>query len=357
MRTPSLLLLGITALISVSTLLMGIAFTQGGRQAPPGKVVGLNSEALSVSNLKRSIKFYKMIGFTVVGNANPRWLKDEGENRLYDTPGAMSRTAALTMATTASGKPFTLYLREYKNVDRGARVDFPARDASSCHLGVLVPEADALWERMKTAGLLRALSWDSKLVRMPGQNSGGIAYIMDPDGFNIEIIGVRVPSAPGAQQSSDQPTLHHLGISVLNSGKSMTFYGGLLGGKFPEALPKWVSGDNYDAAVGGHGYVIRLINGTFPETAASPSEMRFELVEYQKPNRQEIPDYRISDVAVSCAGFQVDGLDATYARLKSAGIPAWSKAGIVQKKDGTRAVVVRDPDVGAFVELFEKPGK
>ncbi len=356
MRTPSLLS-GITALISVCTILIGIAFTRDGQQALPGKVVGLNSEALSVSNLERSIDFYKMIGFSVVGTANPRKLENEGENRLYNTPGAVSRTATLTIAATGSGKPFTLYLREYNNIGRGARVDFPARDPSSCHLGVLVPEADALWERMKTAGLLRALSWDSKLVRMPGQNSGGIAYVMDPDGFNIEIIGVRTPSAPSAQKSPDLPTLHHLGISVLNSGKSMAFYGGLLGGKFPETLPKWVSGDNYDAAVGGHGYVIRLINGTFPETAASLSEMRFELVEYQKPNRQEIPDYRVSDVAVGCARFQVEGLDALCARLKSAGIPVWSKAGIVQKKDGTRAAVVRDPDVGAFVELFEKPGR
>jgi NAD(P)H-nitrite reductase large subunit len=50
----------------------------------------------------------------------------------------------------------------------------------------------------------------------------------------------------------------------------------------------------------------------------------------------------------------VDGLDALYSRLKAAGIKAWSEGGIVQKKDGTRAVVLRDPDVGAFVELFEK---
>jgi hypothetical protein len=34
---------------------------------------------------------------------------------------------------------------------------------------------------------------------------------------------------------------------------------------------------------------------------------------------------------------------------------AWSQGGIVQRKDGSRAVVVRDPDVGAFVELFERP--
>jgi hypothetical protein len=109
----------------------------------------------------------------------------------------------------------------------------------------------------------------------------------------------------------------------------------------------------YDAAVGGRGFVINLINGAFPEAAAPQTEMRFELVEYQKPDLQKVDDYRYSDVAVNCVGFQVDGLDALYARLKAAGINAWSGNGVVQRKDGTRAVVVRDPDVGAFIELFE----
>jgi catechol 2,3-dioxygenase-like lactoylglutathione lyase family enzyme len=345
----------IFALISLCVLLVGIAFAQSTRQAPAsGKVLGLAFQSVSVSNLERSIHYYKMLGFTVAGNANPAWTTDETENRLYKTPGAMSRTAALSLPSTGSGKPFILYLREYKNFDRHSRADFPARDPSSCHFGMLVPDADTLWTQMKTAGLLRALSWDAKLVRMPGQNSGGIAYVMDPDGFNIEIIGVRQPPTAGAQNSSqDRPSLHHLGLAVLSAAKSKSFYGGLLGAKFPDTLPEWVGGDMYDAAVGGHGYIIRLINGAFPEASAASSEMRFELVEYQKPTRQDVSDYSISDVAVSSVGFQVEGLDSLYSRLKAAGINAWSGGGIVQKKDGTRSLVVRDPDVFAFVELFE----
>ena len=85
--------------------------------------------------------------------------------------------------------------------------------------------------------------------------------------------------------------------------------------------------------------------------------MNFELVEYQKPDRNEVDDYRYSDIGVSCAGFEVEGLDALYVRLKAAGIKTWSEAGIGRRADASRAVVVRDPDVGAFVELFEKPRK
>jgi catechol 2,3-dioxygenase-like lactoylglutathione lyase family enzyme len=267
----------------------------------------------------------------------------------------MSRTAILKIPTTDSGRPFTLYLREYKDIDRGSRADFPARDPSSTHLGLMVPEADALWEKLKEEGLLRPLSWGGKLIRLPGQTSGGIAYVMDPDGLDVEIVGVKPAKPAGTQSaSSDNPTLHHLGMAIVDSEKSKGFYGKLLGAEFPKTTPEWLSGDMYDAAVGGRGYVIRLINSTFPEATAPQTPMRFELVEYQKPNRTVIPEYRYSDVAVSCVGMQVDGLDVLYARLIAAGVDIWSEGGIVPLKDGTRSVVVRDPDVHAFVELFEK---
>ncbi len=341
-----------TALISFCGACLGIAFAQSEQ---PGKIVGIAFQSVSVANLERSINYYKALGFSVVGEANPPWVKDDAANRLYKTPGAMCRTAALSLPSGSSGKPFMLLLREYKDFDRHSRADFPARNPSSAHFGMVVPDADALWAQMKSSGLLRALSWESKLVRMPGQSSGGIAYVMDPDGFNIEIIGIKLPQAAGEQKSPpDKPSFHHVGLAVLNSAKSMGFYSGLLGAKFPAKLPDWVGGDLYDAAVGGHGFFIRLINGDYPEAAAPAAEMRFELVEYQKPTRPDVEDYRISDIAVSSIGLEVKGIDALYARLKAEGANIWPAEGIVRKKDGARALVVRDPDVGAFVELFEK---
>ena len=339
----------VAALILACAVLLNTAFTEDKSKMPEsGSVAQIAFESVTVSNLEKSINYYKALGLTLAGETNPGWIKDEAANRLYNTPGATSRTAKLTVASTGSGEPFTLYLREFKNVARGNRADFPGRNPSATHIGLMEPDADSLWAKMKSLGILRALSWDEKLVRMPGQTSGGIAYVMDPDGFNIEIVGVS--QKPAATQAS----LHHIGLAVLNSDKAKSFYGNLLGAKFPEITPQWLSGDNYDAAVGGHGFVIRLINGAFPEAAAPQKTMPFELVEYQKPTRSDVDDYRYSDVAVSCVGFQVKGIDALYAQVKAAGIKVWSEGGIVKKKDGTRAVVVRDPDVGAFVELFEK---
>ena len=361
--TPSFGFSGITALILLCALLLGIAWAEdrqessGSAAGKSGRVLGLAFESLQVSDLKKSVDYYQTLGFTITGDENPPWTKDEAANRLYNTTGAASRTVALTIASTASGRPFTLYLREYKDIGHGNRKDFPARNPSSTHIGLRVPEADALWAKLQSAKLLRPLSWEGKLIRMPGQTSGGLAYVRDPDGFNIEIIGLSPQPAKAADRQTtptNHPTLHHLGLTVLNYDKSKVFYGNLLGGKFPDTLPGWVSGDNYDAVVGGHGYVIRLINGAFPEAAAQTT-MPFELVLYQRPDITEIADYRYSDVSVSCVGIQVEGLDGLYARLKPAGVKIWSEGGMVKRKDGTRALLVRDPDVGAFVELFEKP--
>ncbi|MEJ2245397.1 MAG: hypothetical protein P8Y80_04800 [Acidobacteriota bacterium] len=319
-----------------------------------GKVLGLAFDCLQVSSLERSIEYYRTLGFSISGDTNPPWIEDEAANSLYKTPGARFRTATLNMDSTVSGQTFTLYLREYKGIDRGDRVDHHPRSPSSSHIGIVVPEADALWAKMQDSGMLRPLSWDGKLVRMPGQSSGGIAYVRDPDGLNVEIIGIKPEAGAGRQMPDNHPSFHHLGLVVLNSVKSKSFYGDLLGAEFPQGPAEWLSGDMYDAAVGGRGYVIRLINGSFPEAAAPQTAMRFELVEYQNPIRNDYDAYRYSDVTVHCIGLQVAGLDALYARLRNAGVETWSEGGIVQLKDSTRRVVVRDPDVGAFIELFEK---
>ena len=49
------------------------------------------------------------------------------------------------------------------------------------------------------------------------------------------------------------------------------------------------------------------------------------------------------------------GLDAFLARARAAGAQLVSTGGIVTMRSGTREVLLRDPDVGAFVELYEHP--
>jgi hypothetical protein len=57
---------------------------------------------------------------------------------------------------------------------------------------------------------------------------------------------------------------------------------------------------------------------------------------------------------VNYVGFEAKNLDSLVARLKGAGITIVSD-GIVEMKGGYRVALFRDPDTGAFVELFERP--
>jgi hypothetical protein len=83
--------------------------------------------------------------------------------------------------------------------------------------------------------------------------------------------------------------------------------------------------------------------------------MHFELVEFQ--NRKTPVEARdITDIGVGYVGFEVQGLDAFLARVKAAGGRVVS-TGLVTMRSGTREVMVRDPDVGGFVELYEHPSK
>jgi len=357
-----------TATISLS-LLCGISGTQrrqspqavsppGAAAASPagssasGRVLRLAFDALQVSNLERSVDYYKALGFAVEGNPNTAWTSDEVTNRLLATKGALSRTAALTIANAYSGKPFTLYLREFKGIERKNWSDLTPWDPISNHFGLTVADADALWVRLQAAGILRPRTWGGKLIPRPGQTTGGLAYIMDPDGMNVEIVGQR-PATPTAP--AERLGLNHIGLVVLDSDKSKAFYGTLLGAQFPQTPSDWLSGDFYDSVVGSHGNILRLFNGIFSESAAPNERMRLELVEFKNAGRKEIGSYRLSDIAVNCIGFEVDDLDAAYSRLTAAGVSTWSEGGVVKLQDGTRAVVVRNPDVGFFTELFEKP--
>ena len=81
--------------------------------------------------------------------------------------------------------------------------------------------------------------------------------------------------------------------------------------------------------------------------------MSLETVGFQN-RRDPVPDYGITDIGVGYVGLEVRDLEASLARVKAAGARMVSD-GIVTMRSGTREVMVRDPDVGGFVELFEQP--
>lgn len=327
--------------------------------ANKGAVVGIEFDGRMVSDLDKSVAFYKALGFSEVPGVDKSWRKDEAMNRIHGTKGVESRMAKLQINSNISGKPFTLYLREFRGIKcRNVMGGKTAWEPGATHIDLTIPDAEKLWSDLKAAGMLWPRTWDGKLVALPGASKGTLAYITDPDGMDVEFVEQRPPTPAMVDRPAspgDPPGFNHIGLVILDPDKIRAFYGVLLGEQFPATTSQWMGGDFMDSAVGGHGNVIRIVNGTFAEAADTKSRMRFEIVEYENRKKPLTP-YSITDIGVNYIGLEVTDIDSLVDRLKGAGITIVSD-GIVEMSTHYRVALVRDPDVGMFVELYEPPKK
>jgi catechol 2,3-dioxygenase-like lactoylglutathione lyase family enzyme len=334
---------------------LGVA---GAGPSPKGEVVGIAFDDRQVSNLDQAIEYYKAIGFEVEEPVKPKWRADTAENRLFDTEGAKSRTVTMKIDSSFCYKQFTLRLREYSGVGQRQRLnDLKPWDPGSSHIGLAVRDADAVWSRLRSAGLLRPVTEGGSVKRFPGMIPYGVAYMTDPDGMDVEIIGMGPTSGTATTPETLRPGFSHIGLVILDSAKAKLFYGESLGIELPDpSSSPWIRDDGISAVAGSKGTTLRFFQGAIRVAYAPDTKMRYELVEYKDkdPDRQGIEKYRFSDIGVNAIGIQVRGLDAFYDTLKAKDVQIWSKGGIVKLRNGSRAVVVRDPDTYSFVEFFEK---
>jgi catechol 2,3-dioxygenase-like lactoylglutathione lyase family enzyme len=365
MSKPVVRSLVISALLAFASAFLpgpsGTALAQGSgapQAAADGKVVGIAFVGRLVADLDKSVPFYKALGFTQDPAADPAWRKDEFTERLYGLKGMETRMAKMIMKSSSSGKPFAVYLREIKGIPRKTVGGYPVWEPGAPHFGVVVTDAPALWASLEKNGMLRARSWDAKLIPFPGETRGALAYLTDPDGLDIEIINQR-PATPAQGERPARPALvpgiNHVGLVILDSAKARGFYETLFGGKLVNAESPWLKGDFYDSAVGGHGNVLRFFNESFAEAADHDKRLNFELVEFEN-RKKPVEPYKMGDIGTSYVGFEVEGLDAFVTKVKATGAQVISD-GIPAMRSGTRVVMVRDPDTGAFVQLFEHPKK
>ena len=321
---------------------------QGTRLAFVGRVV---------KDLDRSVAFYKMIGFTQDPLANPVWRTDPVVEGLYGVKGITTRMAKMYVVNPDSNQHFVVYLREVKGLKRTDRSHHTPWTPGATHFGLVVADADQVWANLQAACLLHARSWGGKLIAPPGQTKGMLAYITDPDGLDIEIINQR-PAIPAQNGRPAQPAwlpgVNHMGLVILDAEKAKAFYAHTLGGVWPTTPSPWLKGDFYDSAVGGHGNVLRFFNTSFPEEIAPTLHMNLELVEFQN-RKTTVPRARVTDSGVGYIGLQVPHLDAALRQVLAAGATLVSRPGIMTMSSGTREVMVRDPDTGVFLELFDEP--
>jgi catechol 2,3-dioxygenase-like lactoylglutathione lyase family enzyme len=347
--------------------MVGVTFSHSSYAAPQGylgmsrgMVVGMEFDGRMVSDLDKSVAFYKLLGFTEVPGVDKSWRKDEVMDRIHGTKGVESRMAKLQINTNIGDKtPFTLYLREFRGIKRrnvtGGKTPW---EPGATHIDLTVPDADKMWSDLKAANMLWPRTWDGNLIPLPGQTKGTIAYITDPDGMDVEIVEQSGPTAAmngRPARPADLPGFNHVGIVIVDPDKAFGFYGALMGEQLPATPSPWISGDFFDSAVGGHGNIIRIVNGTFPLALDRDARIRFELVEYENRGKT-VASYDITDIGVNYVGFEVTDIDALVSRFQDAGVRLVSN-GIAEMKGGYRVVLMRDPDVGAFVEFYQPPKK
>ena len=353
----------VSMLASVAALILVAPAAARAQNAMPsfvnmskGHVVGVGFEARMVSNLERSVKFYKLLGFTEVPGVNPAWHVDKVFNQIYGIKGVESRMAKLQInSNLGEQKPFTLYLREFRGIPRRDAARGKPWYPAQTHIDLTVPDADTLWAKLKANSMLWPETWGGKLIAVPGQTKGTIAYITDPDGLDVEIAGASpaLPAQDGRPaRAGNPPGFNHIGLVIVNLDKAEGYYGALLGAQVPP-VGNWIAGDFLDSAVGAHGNVMRIINTMFPLADDRDARMHFEFVQYENRDRP-IQPYKITDSGVGCVGFEVTGMDDFVARLRGAGIQMVSD-GIVTMSTGYRVALFRDPDVGAFTEFYEPP--
>jgi catechol 2,3-dioxygenase-like lactoylglutathione lyase family enzyme len=295
-----------------------------------------------VANLDQSIEFYETLGFTKDEAESRDWSKDTTIETLFGVNGFETRVAKMELGSSASGEPFAVYLREVRGIERRNLASRSMWKPTSTHIGVNIKNVKETWENLREAGILRPHSWADEL-QPEGQPSGQLAYIADPDGLDVEVIEPKADGKTGVT---------HFGVVVTDIDKARDFYVGLLGGKLPAEEPKWLQGDFYDSVVGGHGGIVRLFFLTFPEAVAPASTLNFELIDFQN-RKQPIDKFAITDIGVNYYGFQVPDLESFVERALAMGASQVSKD-IVTLSDGTREVMLRDPDTGAFVLFREK---
>jgi len=345
-------------LLSVAGLVC-LSLLASAARAADAKISGIAFNGRIVKDLDRSVAFYKSIGFSQDPLAKPDWRRDEVIEQVYNVKNVETRMAKMFVMNTATDTRWVVYLRELRGLDRKDLSNHTAWDPGVSHFGLIVPDADAVWSKLKASGQLRARSWDSKLIAPPGQTKGMLAYMTDPDGLDIEIIEQR-PATPAQDGRPPRPALspgvNHVGLVVLDSDKARAFYGGLFGGELQSQEAPWLKGDFYDSAVGGHGNILRFFNYNFGLVGSTGQRMHFELVEFQNRKTPVVPR-RITDIGVGYVGFEVQGLDAFLEKAKAAGAQMVSTGIATMRGTGVREVMVRDPDVGGFVLLYENPKK
>ena len=300
----------------------------------PPDVVGVGNFSHIVSNLDKSLEFYRdVLGLEVTTSVpfsgNPAIMK------LGGTPGAQSRMAQLRV----HGSEVGVELIEYKNIDRTPQHP-KFVDPGAAKLALRVRDLAAVYARLQKFGA-QILTEGG---RPAGVNNGLILFVADPDGFTVEIAqGTR--AVDSAVPLDSNVVGGGFETTVADSAASVRFYNELIG--FAINLSDRFDNDPAKAAAGGAvGASFRQSRGTVPGTTLTMS-----LIEFSNISRTPLKG-RVQDPGTAILQLRVRDVDALTAKLKAAGVPIVTTGGAPVDVGNVKISLVRTPD-NLLLEFLE----
>jgi catechol 2,3-dioxygenase-like lactoylglutathione lyase family enzyme len=284
------------------------------------------------------------------------WIVDQELNKLGNTPGAESRTAVMKVQSSVSDVPFTLILRQFRGVPRQDWSKRKSWELLSSHIDLTIEgSVSPLLDKLESMNML--VMPEINGLPNPRRQEGfrRFAFIQDPDGLVIEYFGKPIlqpgdpPAAPVVSNSTataqnidrlgKQAGFNHYATNIIDPHKAQDFYGEVLGGDYPS---EHTSGPQV------------MLHGWFRQ-ATTNNNVRVELIYFAVNEGKSAPPMKFQDINANYAGFQVSNIESAYAKAKEHGAITVSDGGIMKYGNG-RAALIRDPDVGGYIMLWE-PGQ
>jgi len=335
---------------------------QAPQPAPAGDVIGVGNFAHIVSDLDRSLGFYRdVLGLTVT-NTIP-FAPNDAVAKFGHTEGGQSRVAVLSVPGLAMG----VELIEYKDIPRTPqRPHFV--DPGAANMAFRVRNLDALFPTIEKYPGVTVLTAGGKPRTITTPNGVLHAvFVQDPDGFVVEMldapdaVGRDPRSGPGSGNPRSGPgsgdPRSGSGSSVVagtafeasarHSAQTVRFYNELLGFNFQLGA---AFNDNQEMAstAGAPGASFRQSRAQFPGTAVP-----FTLIEFKNTQRKELSG-RTQDPGTTVLQLIVRDVTALTAKLKAAGVPIVTTGGApVQVSPALKIAIVKDPN-NMLLELAER---
>lgn len=328
-------------LLVALALLFGHSRGAGARDSSEGRVVRPYAIIHAVTDLRRSVAFYRDdLGLNVDKASAFPLGSSAAIGELIGAPGVSARGVTLDIP----GTEFRLVLLKFSGV--GQRVVRPrVQDFGDVKFIVTVRDMDEAWARIRKH-VLRVYTTGGQPVQPLTTNHHRAVIVADPDGYLLELqtsepFAKKNAAPPGSNTIDGRPSW-----SVENLTKSLDFCRQNLGfkvvGKRPAAPPSALVLEGTPNALEASGMVRPPGAGTV-----------WFLTDFRRIERRGL-NSRVQDIGGGAVAFLTTGLPSLLDVLKRQGAAVQTSGGVpVNIGHGQEAAFIRSP-AGIPMELVEQ---